>query len=59
MNGLMVSWVETLAIIPVIFGIGWYLVGLAKEEALVTAAAVSICGSSAAMTIGDCVKIDK
>lgn len=58
-KALVVSWVETLLIIPIVYSIGYYLVKMCKEEALVTAAGVCICGSSAAMTIGDCVKVDK
>jgi uncharacterized membrane protein YadS len=58
-KSLMVSWVETLLIIPLIYAIGVYILKMGKEESLVTSSTVCICGTSAGMTIGDCVSLDK
>lgn len=58
-RALMISWVETLCIFPLITTIGVYLFRMKKEDAITTAAGVSICGSGAAMIVGDCVKVNK
>lgn len=58
-KALMVSWVETLLIIPLVYAIGVYILRMKKDEALVTSSTVCICGTSAGMTIGECVAIDK
>ncbi len=58
-KALMISWVETLVIIPIVYAIGYYALSMKKEDSLITSCGVCICGSSAAMTIGDCVKADK
>jgi len=58
-KGLVVAWVETVIILLGIQGFGIYVLKMDRTEAVVTAAGVSICGSSAAMAIGETIKAPK
>lgn len=58
-RGLTVAWVETSILIVGIYFTGTLLLKMDADSAIVTSCGVSICGSSAAVAIGDSIEVDK
>jgi uncharacterized membrane protein YadS len=58
-RGLMVTWIDTPIVTFITFLIGWKVLRLCREDAIVSAGGLAICGSSAATAISSSVKADK
>lgn len=59
LRGMIVSWVETITLLIIFYFIGTKILVMPSDESLITTGAFSICGSSAALSLSDCIKADK
>jgi uncharacterized membrane protein YadS len=57
-QGLILAWVETILVILISYGFGKCL-KIATDECIVTSCALAVCGSSAAMAIGNMMRVPK
>jgi uncharacterized membrane protein YadS len=58
-RGFMVTWIDTPFVTCITFLVGWRLLQMQKEDAVVSAGGLAICGSSAATAISSSIKADK